>query len=324
MNVLIYAILPIFLIVVFGFFLSKLKIVSSDITKPLMNYVFYGAAPGIVFYAIISNPVSKLLYWRFWLAYPLSLCVIIIITFVIFKLALKRSGFISCLAGFCAAMANTVIIGYPVLSGFIGHAAAIPMAITVLVFAAVFIPVLIFFFEIKVSIDKGDSTEYSSLFKSALMGSIKNPIIIAVILAATLVLSDIPIPNFVSKFSFYLGESIVPVALFSVGVDLGVFKVGGTLADVVVITFINLLIAPLISIAIALLFKMSPIFAVALVIFSTVPTAKTLYMIAGKYQIYNKEVAAVISSTTLFSVFTIPFYAYIAQLIWPSVFHLSQ
>jgi malonate transporter and related proteins len=320
MDILFNAIAPIFLIVLFGFLLGKFKLLSANITGALMQYVIYGAGPGIVFYAIISNPISKLLYWRFWVAYPVSLIIVIAITAFLFKFILKRSSFVSMVAGFGAAMANTVIIGYPVLAGFIGHTAAIPMAITVLAFAAIFIPVVIFVFEIKESTDKNESTSINALVKSAILDTLKNPMVIAVIIAVVLTACHIPIPKFISKFSFYLGESIIPVALFSVGLDLSEFKAQGNLLDVSITSFINLVISPLVAIGVALLLHMSPVFAVALVIFSSVPTAKTLYMISGKYQLYNKEVAAIISMTTVFAVITIPFYTYIAKLIWPSVF----
>ncbi len=318
--ILINAIAPIFLIVLFGWCLGRAKLVSPSISAALMQYVFYAAAPAIVFYAVISNPIDKLLYWQFWLAYPLSLVTIILLTALFFKFILRKSGFVAMVAGFGAAMANTVIIGYPILSGFIGHFAAIPMAITVLVFAVIIIPAVIFVYELKLSSTQSKSNGLVNIIKSAIIGTVKNPMIIGVILGLIISLSHITLPKPLHSFAFIVGESIIPVALFAVGLDLSDFKLECNLADVSIITFINLVIAPLVTIAIALLLHLSPRFAVALVIFSTVPTAKTLYVIAGKYRIYNKQVAAIISLTTVFSIITIPLFVFITKLIWPSVF----
>ena len=320
MNVLFNAIIPIFLIVLTGFLLAKTKLIKADIAGALMQYVFYGAAPGVVFYAVITNPISKLLYWKFWIAYPASLITMIALTFIIFKYLLRRSHFTSMVAGFLSATGNTVIIGYPILAGFIGHQAAIPMAITVLAFSAVFIPLFIFIYEMKLNVEQGKSVYFSTQLTGALFSTVKNPIVLAAIVALTIMVFHVPIPTVIHQFTFYMGRSIIPVALFAVGLDLSSFKIKGAMTDICLITVLNLVMAPIVAIIIAKVFHLSPSFAVALVIFSAVPTAKTLYMIAGKYQIYNKEVAAVISLTTVFALVTLPFYSYIAHKIWPTAF----
>jgi len=319
MEILFNAIAPIFLLVVAGSGLGRAKLVPTSVAGSLMQYVFYGAAPAVVFYAVVSNPLSKLLYWQFWVAYPLSLLIVLIITALFFKLFLRRGLFVSIILGFAAVVSNTVIIGYPVLSGFVGHFAAIPMAITVVVFALIFIPALIFIYEMHVQAEKNESPNLMHTIKSAVIGTIKNPLVIGVLLGVVFSVGHIPVPKFFNTFVMYLAESIVPCALFAVGLDMVEFSFkSNKLFDVILVSFINLIITPVITIFIAKALDLSPLFAFSLVVFSTVPTAKTLYIIAGKYQIFNKEMAAIISMTTIGSVVTIPLFIYIAKLIWPT------
>ena len=320
MDVLINAILPIFLVVLVGFLLGKFKLVSVAISGALMQYVFYSAAPGLVFYAIISNPIDKLLYWRFWIAYPINLLIVLCLTWVVFKVILRRSSFTSLMAGFAAAFANTVIIGYPVLSGFIGHLAALPMSITIIVFMVLMLPFLIFALEVHKNSHGMAKQKISKIIKSSCISLIKNPLIIALILGLICSIEKNKIPHAVIQFTYIIGESITPVALFAVGLELAEFNVNAKLTDIIIITVINLLVMPLVGIGLALLLHLEPIYAVALTIFAAVPTAKTLYVVLSKYEIYTKEAAAILSTTTLFSIITIPLFTYIAQLIWPTVF----
>lgn len=319
MDILINAIAPIFLIVVTGFLLGKFRLVKHEVAGAIMQYVFFAAAPAIVFYAIISNPIDKLLYWKFWLAYPISLLFVVAITALFFKLVLKRDWFIASIAGFAAAFANTVIIGYPVLSGMIGHDAAFPMSITVIIFMLVMLPLMVFLLEFKKSNTENKLTTLQ-VIRRALLSTLKNPLVLAVMLGILCSVFSLPVPKFIKSFSGTIGESLTPCALFAVGLDLSKFQVKGKLVDVAWITAINLLLMPAIGILLALSLKLSPTYAVALVIFSAVPTAKTLYAIVSQYDVYVSEVAAVLSTTTVFSVFTIPMFTFIAHLIWPSAF----
>ena len=148
MNILFNVIAPLFLIVALGWALARYKLVPATVSGPLMQYVFYAAVPEVVFTGIVSNHIEKLFYWPFWVGYPLSLLLGILITAFIFKFILRKSNLFSVVIGFCAATANTVIVGYPVLYGFVGHFAIIPMAVTVFVFPSLFLPMLIFAYEL--------------------------------------------------------------------------------------------------------------------------------------------------------------------------------
>ena len=81
-----------------------------------------------------------------------------------------------------------------------------------------------------------------------------------------------------------------------------------------------MLIRPALAILIAFMLELSPFYSVALVIFSSVPTAKSMFIYAGKYHFFEKEAAAEISLTTLGSLLTIPCFIAICHHLWPEVF----
>ena len=74
-EMLVNIVLPIFLIVIAGWLLAYLNLIPEKVASGLMQYVFYAACPAIIFLTISSYEIEKLLVWRFWIAYPLSISV---------------------------------------------------------------------------------------------------------------------------------------------------------------------------------------------------------------------------------------------------------
>lgn len=318
MEIILNAVVPLFLVVLLGYLMAVFKLVKTEVAGALMQYIFYAAAPAIVIWAITDYKISQLLVWRFWIAYPLSLIIVIVLVALIFKFILRRNTYWSFLAGGASATTNTVLVGFPVLAGIVGPHAAIPMAIAVIATNVIFVPFLIFLFELCSRKESVDSP--AILILVALKGTIKSPIVIGVIIGVVLAILHIQLPVVIKDFLKILGFSIGPCALFAIGLTLKEFSAKGNLLDITLITIVNLIVTPIVAIFLANWLELSPFYAVALVVLSTVPTAKTLYIFASKYKVYEKELAAVISLTTVFGVITIPAYVYVAQILWPSQF----
>ncbi len=311
-------VLPIFLIVIAGWLLAYFDLIPEKVAAGLMQYVFYAACPAIIFLTISSYEIEKLLVWRFWIAYPLSIFVTVISAFAVFRYFFRRDVYTSAIAGFCSALANTIMLGFPVLMGIAGKHATVPMAMTVIIANCLVVPGILFIFELHAK--KETLTEGRAVVRAALLSTVKNPLIISAALGVIFSLFEIKLPTFLVTFFRYLGASIIPCALFSIGVELRFFKVSGNLAGAFVITLFNLLIRPALAILIALLLELSPFYSVALVIFSSVPTAKSMFIYAGNYRFFEKEAAAVISLTTLASLLTIPCFIAVCHHLWPEVF----
>jgi malonate transporter len=71
------------------------------------------------------------------------------------------------------------------------------------------------------------------------------------------------------------------------------------------LTVVKLVIMPLIVYGLCLASGLNPLYTIAAVICSAVPTAKTVYILAGEYKVEEHLVAATVSITTLVSVATL-------------------
>ena len=68
---------------------------------------------------------------------------------------------------------------------------------------------------------------------------------------------------------------------------------------------VKLVIMPLIVYGLCVASGLNPLYTIAAVVCAAVPTAKTVYILAGEYKVEEPLVAATVSITTLLSVATL-------------------
>ena len=321
MTVSLAIILPIFMIIATGFFFARKKIIDASSGAQLMQYVFYCAAPFTVYYALTGNNSAGFFYWPFWIAYPVCYLVIIIGSFFVFRFLRRREAGISLALGFCASLGNTVLVAYPILIGITGAKAAVPMAISVIVVNVLFMPSWILLLEFERARNSKDEDKYqSNVFKKAATATILNPIVIATFIGVLARFIGIESNQVVTKFLIYISGSLVPVALFAVGLSMSEFRAKSFNLDILMVVIAKLVAAPLVAIFIGKVFALNDFYSVTLVIFMSIPLAKSIYVVAGKYNIFDQETAQVISYSTALSVITIPVWIHISHMLWPAVF----
>jgi predicted permease len=72
-----------------------------------------------------------------------------------------------------------------------------------------------------------------------------------------------------------------------------------------VLALVKLIVMPLIVYGLCVALGLKPLYTIAAVICAAVPTAKTVYILAGEYKVEEPLVAATVSITTLLSVVTL-------------------
>jgi len=135
-------ILPIILLVVFGWLMCWRKIFNDQVGVGLNQFVFYAAIPALIFYAVYKTNIHELLNWPFILAYFTVFMVMFFATFFVYRLFLKRPQGVSTIAGMCASFTNVGLIGLPILLMLVGKKAVLPVAIILIVAMFTYIPML--------------------------------------------------------------------------------------------------------------------------------------------------------------------------------------
>jgi malonate transporter and related proteins len=99
--------------------------------------------------------------------------------------------------------------------------------------------------------------------------------------------------------------ALTPCALFAIGLGLSVEDVRSSLRASIVLAAVKLMIMPLIVYGLCVALGLGPLYTIAAVVCAAVPTAKTVYILAGEYKVEEALVAATVSITTLLSVVTL-------------------
>jgi malonate transporter len=73
----------------------------------------------------------------------------------------------------------------------------------------------------------------------------------------------------------------------------------------------GLVIMPLVVYGLCVASGLNPLYTIAAVVCAAVPTAKTVFILAGEYRVEEELVAATVSITTLFSVATLLGWIYV-------------
>ena len=120
----------------------------------------------------------------------------------------------------------------------------------------------------------------------------------------------IPMPMPVDAYLDILANALAPCALFAIGLGLSIEGLHAKIGLSLLLAVIKLVVMPLVVLGLAVALGLSPLYTIAAVICAAVPTAKTVYILAGEYRCEETMVAATVSMTTLFSVVSLPVWLY--------------
>jgi len=150
--------------------------------------------------------------------------------------------------------------------------------------------------------------------KQGIKQLLKMPIIYATILALTLNLSDVHIWKPLLEAANLLGESAIPLMLFSLGSQLIYLNRSG-LKIGLVSTATSLLTGAVTFAVILWLIPLARIELQMMVLFTMLPPAVMNYLLAERYQLDGSTVAAMVLYGNLLSLFTMPILLWFALTI---------
>jgi malonate transporter len=190
-----------------------------------------------------------------------------------------------------AAMTNTGFVALPVLHAIYGQPAVLPAAIATLFVAAVMFPLNVV----------GPPASAAVLAKQIVL----NPMVLSTTLGLMWTIAGLPLPAPLAAYLNIFAGALTPCALFAIGLGLSMDGLRSNLAASAVLAAVKLVIMPLVVYGLCVAVGLNPLYTIAAVVCGAVPTAKTVYILAGEYKVEEPLVAATVSMTTLLSVVTL-------------------
>jgi malonate transporter and related proteins len=140
---------------------------------------------------------------------------------------------------------------------------------------------------------------------------ILNPMVLSTLIGVAWSASAIPMPGPVGAYLRILADALTSCALFAIGLGLSIQGLRANFGRAATLTVVKLVIMPLIVFGLAVALRLEPLYLIAAVVCAAVPTAKTVYILAGEYHCEEPLVAATVSMTTLWSIGSLIVWIYV-------------
>jgi len=152
--------------------------------------------------------------------------------------------------------------------------------------------------------------------RKTLLTVIKNPLILGCLLGILLNVTGIGMPGWTQPVMEIISRAALPLGLLAVGVALNLEALRSAGKPLIASSVIKLLLMPLIAVGISLLLKLEVQEQAMLVLFASVPTATSAYILARQLGGDAPLMAAIVTAQTLVAMVTLPLVIYLNQLFF--------
>jgi malonate transporter len=299
-------ILPVFAVIVTGWVVGYTGYLSRQLSDALIHFAYNIAMPALLIVTIAQEPGHSLINWRFLVAFGGGSLLCFALVFGAMSLRGSRSLASRTMDGMAASMTNTGFVALPVLQAIYGPRAVLPAAIATVFVAVVMFPLAVVLLEVNQRDDHGARTPAMVTVRHVVL----NPLVISTLIGMLLSVVGLRMPGPVSAYLNIMADALTPCALFAIGLGLSVDGLRANIGQASLLSVVKLVIMPLVVYGLCLSLGLDPLYTIAAVICAAVPTAKTVYILAGEYHCEEMMVASTVSLTTLISVISLVVWLY--------------
>ena len=302
------ATMPIFLLMVAGYFLRRIEILSKTITKDLDRFVFVIALPVLVFNELSTENFSDIWDTYFvifcFLATLISIIILLVICICTNKIT-DRAEFVQ-----ASFRSSAALLGVGIAQNLYGRAGfvslmivgAVPLYnITAVVLLSILKPG-----------NKKNSISKEVLIKT-LKGIITNPIIIGIALGFAWSVLGLGRPVILDKTLNYIGGVATPIGLMALGASLEIKSFERNAKTIALATFFKLVgfVAIFLPVAIHLGYRTDKLIAILIMLGS--PTTVSSFVMAKSMGHDGQTSAGTVMCTTLLAAFTLTLWLFIVK-----------
>jgi predicted permease len=302
-------VLPLFLLMLAGYFLRKYDIFSEEFISQSNKACFELFLPCLIFLSMYKNGAD--IYKEF---HTVIFClaassILIFILFVTVPFLLKDKTKISALMQ-GMYRCNPLISGLPLVINMYGEGGLGPVSMIV----AIMLPVYNITAVIILSVFDVNKKADGKMVKKVLSDLIKNPLIIAAISAifVTLIRFDVPKPILSTIDS--ISDIATPLALISLGGSFQFKRVSNNLKYLIWVCFFKLILMPAIVIAFAVYFGFRDTQLAGILVFYATPVAVSTYVMTREAKGDAELAGQIVVMSTMCSVFTLFIFIYVLRM----------
>lgn len=306
MSSIINVVLPIFALILVGFFCRRVGCLGEMASSELNKFVVWLALPALLFDVTATSSWAQIWQPGFVAAVSIG-CAVVYAATVLMSMRARRSLADASIDGLSAGYANTGYIGIPLCKLVFGDAGVLPAIVATLIVVCALFAIGVILVEISLQ----ESKRPHHAAAKVCVALARNPLIVAPVLGICWAVTGWTLPAPLTQFTSTLATAATPCALVSLGAFLA-HKHSGRHQGAGPIVIGKLVLQPLLTAFLAYrIFQLPALQANSALLLAALPTGTGPFMLASFYRREATLVSRVILITTVLSVVTVS-----ACLIW--------
>ncbi|MDE6496111.1 MAG: AEC family transporter [Duncaniella sp.] len=314
-HIILYAIVPIIVVMLAGYISGKKGIFTGDDAKKFNKVVLDYALPAALFVSIVDASREMLVKdIKLSIISAVGIMVIFMLVYFVFRMFKSNTGADAAVSALISGSPTIGFLGFAVLEPIFGTTptVALVVAIVGIVVNAIGIPVGLSLMNASLEKQQPGSTKKESAWKPVIH-ALEQPVAWAPILAVVWVVVGIPWPEWASPSFDLIKGANASMAVFSAGITLSAIKVQINW-QAVLGSILKMFVMPAFVLLLGLLFHMDPLNLKMLVVACALPPAFSGIIIADEYDTYVATGTSSLTLSVILFIGTLPLWIWITDL----------
>ncbi|MFS2225988.1 AEC family transporter [Pantoea sp. B65] len=297
----IYLSVPLFILIITGYGLSKFARWPETVTEALNRFCFNVALPCMLFKVMSEFYKNPPVDTRLLFAFFGSCLLVYALGRIIAARVLALDGVCGSVFALGGVFSNNVMLGIPVATILLGQQ-SLPAVALVLVFNG-----LILWTLVTISVEWARTGNFSLPgIGRTLISVLRNPIIIGIMLGFAWSALHQPLPYIISSPVNMLAQIAAPLSLVTLGMSLAGYKISEGLRESYAICILKLIVQPLVIWLLAWSINLPLNESKVVVLLGSMAVGVNVYLMSQKFRVLQGASATSLLFSTLLSAITTP------------------
>jgi len=313
-QALLEVILPVFLVIGFGYLAVWRGWFSPAGVDGLMRFTQSFAIPCLLFVAIARLDLGQSFDWRLLVSFYAGSLSGFLLGLFGARLIFGRDWEDAVVIGFCCLFSNSVLLGLPIVERAYGEA-TMTMAFGIIALHA---PLIYTVGMITMELMRRDGRTLGETLRRAGRSIIGNPLMAGILAGLAVNASGLVLPEPLQASVDMLAAAAIPVALVGIGAALTRYRLTAALPETLTASAFSLIVHPAIAFVLShYVFGLSSVAVHAAVALAAMPPGVNIYIFATLYDRAVNLAASTLLLATALSVVTISLWLYVVDTLLP-------
>ena len=306
MSILLQVILPVFLVIGFGYLAVWRKWFSDSGVEALMKFTQTFAIPCLLFRAVSTLDLGQTFHFALLGSFYFGAVTGFCLGLFGARFMFKRNWDDSVAIGFCCLFSNSVLLGLPITERAYGASALTANFAIIAIHAPIAYGIGITMMELV----RGRESSTSALLRKVFQSMFKNALVIALACGFLVNLSGAILPKILTDGFDLLARAALPAALFGLGGVLVRYRPDGDIRIIFYICAISLLVHPSLVWITGHYFELSSTDFRSAILTAAMAPGINAYIFANMYGSARRVAASAVLISTALTIFTASFWLY--------------